>query len=110
MKNYVQPGETLTLTAPGDVAAGAGVMVGAIFGVAQHAALTGEPLVLVRRGVFTLPKINAQAWTVGARVYWNNATAALTTAASGNTLVGAAVEAAADPSATGMVVLDGAVR
>lgn len=34
MKNYVQPGNTITLTAPDTVASGDGLIVGSIFGVA----------------------------------------------------------------------------
>ena len=34
MKNYIQPGNTITLTAPYDVNSGDGLLVGAIFGVA----------------------------------------------------------------------------
>ena len=33
MKNYVQPGNTITLTAPYAVASGDGLLVGAIFGI-----------------------------------------------------------------------------
>jgi len=38
MKNYVQPGNTITLTAPYAVASGDGLLVGAIFGVASGTA------------------------------------------------------------------------
>ena len=34
MKNYVQPGNTITLTAPYAVVSGDGLLVGSIFGVA----------------------------------------------------------------------------
>ena len=110
MKNWIQPGEHITLPAPAAVVGGAGVLVGGIFGIAQGNAGIGEPVVLVRRGVFTLPKTSAQAWTVGAKVYWDAANAVVTTTASGNTLIGAAVEIAANPSATGIVLLDGTIR
>lgn len=110
MKNWIQPGEHLTLSAPAAVDGGTGVLVGAIFGVAQGDAALGEPMVLVRRGVFELAKVSAQAWTAGAKVYWDAAGAAVTTTASGNTLIGVAVEAAANPSTTGIVLLDGAIR
>ena len=42
MKNYVQPGKTITLAAPYAVAAGDGLLVGAIFGVATATAGNGE--------------------------------------------------------------------
>jgi len=107
MKNFIQPGENISVPAPADVASGAGVLVGSLFGVSTGAALSGESVTLVRRGVFELPKISAQAWTVGAKIYWNNTAKECTTVTSGNTLVGLAVQAAADPSDTGIVLLDG---
>lgn len=110
MKNYIQPGENLTLTMAAEVASGDGVLVGSIFGVAQGDAAVGEPVVLVRRGVFSLPKVSAQAWTAGAAVYWDDTAKVLTTVATGNQLVGAAVEDAENPSATGVALLDGTIR
>ncbi|MEJ6397038.1 DUF2190 family protein [Yoonia sp. 208BN28-4] len=110
MKNYVNEGKAITVTAAAAVASGAGVLAGALFGVAQGDAEAGEPLVLVRCGQFDLAKTSAQAWTVGAKLYWDNSNNVVTTAASGNTLIGCAGAAAANPSATGTVILDGAVR
>jgi len=41
MKNFVQPGKTITLTAPYAVTSGDGLLVGSVFGVAAGtAALT----------------------------------------------------------------------
>jgi predicted RecA/RadA family phage recombinase len=85
-------------------------LVGGIFGVAQETVLSGADVVLVRRGVFTHAKTAAQAWTVGAKLYWDDTNKVFTTTASGNTLVGAAAVAAANPTDTGTVVLDGAIR
>lgn len=110
MKNFVSPGENITLAAPYDRSAGEGALVGAVFGVAQEDVLSGADVVLVRRGVFEMAKTSAQAWTVGAKIYWDDANKVCTSTASGNTLVGAAAAAAANPSATGTVLLDGAVR
>ncbi|WP_273281068.1 DUF2190 family protein [Pseudooceanicola atlanticus] len=110
MKNFVQQGENVTLAAPYDVASGAGAKVGSIFGVAQHDAEEAADVVLARRGVYDLAKTSAQAWTVGAKVYWDDTNKVCTTVASGNTLIGAAMEVAADPSATGRVLLDGTAR
>lgn len=107
MKNYVQPGDTIAVTAAADVQSGQGVLVGTLFGVAQNAALTGAELLLVTRGVFDLPKVGSQAWTVGASVYWDNANTRCTTSASGNTLIGNAVAAVGSGAgeATGRVRL-----
>lgn len=110
MKTYHQPGNALPVTAPADVNSGDGVLVGSLFGVAGHDALSGESVVIHRYGVYTLPKLEAQEWTQGVKVYWDSGNAHLTTASSGNKLVGTVAQAAANPSTTGVVVLDGAAR
>lgn len=93
MKNFVQPGRTVTLPAPYTVASGAGLLVGALFGVANYAALANEPVEADVEGVFDLPKANNEAWTIGAKVYWDNTAKVCTVAAAGgaNTLIGAAL-------------------
>ncbi len=65
MKNYVQPGNTITLTAPYAVASGDGLLVGSIFGIAAGAAALGEPVETTLVGVFDITKVGSQAWTVG---------------------------------------------
>ena len=93
MKNFVQPGENITVSAPYALASGAGALVGALFGVAANAAENGATVVLKTEGVFDLPKVGSQAWTVGAKVYWDNTNKYLTTTSAGNTLVGVAMAA-----------------
>ncbi|WP_369757766.1 DUF2190 family protein [Falsihalocynthiibacter sp. CO-5D18] len=110
MKNYVQAGNSISLTAAAAAASGAGVLVGSLFGVANNAAAIGETVTLVRKGVFTLPKVSAQAWTVGVKIYWDDSAKLCTTVVSTNKLVGCAVAVAADPSGEGTVLLDGAAR
>ncbi|WP_282052768.1 DUF2190 family protein [Phaeobacter inhibens] len=110
MKNYVKPGDHLPVIAPADVKSGGLVKVGALTGIAQHDALAGEEVEIVRKGCFTLPKVSAQAWAQGAKIYWITADAKCTTTASGNTLIGAAVLDAANPSDSGLVLLDGVIR
>lgn len=110
MKNFIQPGENLTLPAPSDVTSGQLVAVGSIVGVAQATVAAGQPVVLVRRGVFALPKATGQAWTAGTKIYRSADDGTLTTTATGNTLVGAVVEAAAAGDAAGNVLLDGVIR
>lgn len=107
MKNYVMPGDLITLAAPYDVASGAGALVGTLFGVAEYTALSGAQVVLCTRGVFTMAKVSAQAWTVGADIYWDNAAKNCTTTSASNTLIGKAIEAASNPSSTGVVRLNG---
>ena len=95
MKNYVQPGNTITLTAPYAVTSGDGLLVGAIFGVAAGDADSGATVETALVGVFDITKIGSQAWTVGAKVYWDDTNKRCTTVATDNTLIGVAVDAVA---------------
>jgi predicted RecA/RadA family phage recombinase len=109
MKNAIQAGNIVTLTAPADVSAGAGVLVGSIFGVAATTVLSGASVECDTVGVFELAKVSAQQWaTVGLLIYWDNSAKNVTTTASTNKLIGVNVATAANPSATGKVRLNGA--
>lgn len=109
MRNHVQPGNTLTLPAPADVSSGDGVLIGSIFGVANGDAESGDPVDIDVVGVFDLPKTSALAIAIGEKVYWDNTAKVVVKTASGNTLIGAAVTAAANPSASVNVRLNGTV-
>jgi predicted RecA/RadA family phage recombinase len=91
MKNFVQPGEVVGIPAPADVLSGAGVLVGALFGVALTDAASGQEVQIRVSGVVDLPKVGSQAWTVGALIYWNGT--ACTSVASTNKLIGVAIVA-----------------
>ena len=95
MKNFIQPGNTITLTAPYAVASGDGLLVGAIFGVAAGSAASGDPVEAALIGVFDITKVGSQAWTVGAKVYWDDTNKRCTTVSTDNTLVGVAIAAVA---------------
>src|SRR5687767_14263801 len=105
MNTYTQKGEVLSVTAPYDVASGAGAKVGQIFGVAAATALSGAAVRLVTEGVFTLAKTSAQAWAVGDLIYWDNTLKVCTTTAGLNKRIGVATAVAANPSSTGSVRL-----
>lgn len=105
--NYVQLGNTLTIPAPATVASGAGVLVGSIFGIAAGDAESGADFDLETRGVFEMPKVSALAIAIGDKVYWDDTAKLVNKTASGNTLIGVAVTAAANPSATVNVRLNG---
>jgi predicted RecA/RadA family phage recombinase len=95
MKNFVQPGDIVTVLAPATVASGQMCRVGLIAGVATHAAASGAPLELATRGVFDVTKAGSQAWTVGAAIYGVGTTTLVATTATttGNILLGTAVAA-----------------
>ena len=107
MKNYIQTGVNITLAAPEAVISGQGVIVGNIFGIASGDAAINEDVDLVTEGVFELPKVGANNFTMGAKVYFDDATNLVTTTASGNTYIGVAIEAAAASTATVRVRLNG---
>lgn len=108
MLNFIQNGKTITLLAPYDVASGAGLLVGSIFGVATNTAVSGAEVETLLEGVCSLAKTSAQAWTVGALIYWDDTNKVCTTTATDNTLIGVATAIAANPSSTGNVRLNGA--
>ena len=110
MKNYIHPGQNLTLTASADLKSGQGLLIGALFGVVQSAVSAGEAFVLCRGGVYALPKATGAAWAEGDKLYWNDTAKELTKTASGNTLVGAAVSVAIAEAAVGEILLDGVIR
>lgn len=91
MRNYEQPGQVITVTAPADVASGQGVLVGDLFGVAQAAALSGQPVEIVTEGVFTLPKVSGTAINEGVRVFWDSTAGNVTTTTTSNRVIGWAV-------------------
>jgi len=107
MRNYVQPGVALTLPAPADFASGDVVIIGSIIGIAAETVLSGADLDVETQGVFTLPKVSALAIAIGDKLYWDAGAKLVTKTASGNTLLGAAVTAAANPSGTVNVRLNG---
>ncbi len=106
-KNYVQPGETITLIAPYNVSSGGGLLVGSIFGVALADAASGAPVEARRTDVFDLAKATGQSWTQGAKLYWDNTARNVTPTATSNTLIGAAAQAQASSDAVGRVLVTG---
>lgn len=104
MKNYIQPGDTLTVPAPtGGVLSGAPVIIGSLISIAVSTAAVGVAVAVKTKGVFELPKVSAQAWTIGVPVYWDATAGNATTTSSANTLIGYATEVAANPSGVGRV-------
>ncbi len=107
MKNFIAKGDVVVLAAPtGGVTSGQAVKVGELFGIAQVSAAEGADVPIVLEGVYDLPKTSAQAWAVGARIYWDATNGECTTTSTSNKLIGAAVLAAANPSNTGRVLLN----
>lgn len=110
MKNYVQPGNIITLTAPYAVTSGDGLLVGAIFGVASGTVALGEAVETAVEGVYDLKKVASQAWAAGDKIYWDNTAKNTTKTLTSNTLIGVATEAVAGGATDliGRVRLNGA--
>lgn len=109
MKNYIQPGDCITVPAPaGGTVSGDLYKVGGLVGVATTTEAEGQPVVLKTTGVFELDKINGQAWAVGDVIFMNGTSRMATNvSASGVFRIGVVTEVAANPSAVGRVRLDG---
>lgn len=108
MKNYLGPGQTVTLTAPsGGVVKGQGYQIGQLFVVACETKAQTLPFEAMLTGVFTLPKADGggSAWVEGARLYWDGDEGAL--AGSGQIAIGYALAAADDNADEGIVLLTG---
>ena len=109
MKNYVKEGDTLTLAAPYNVVAGAGALVGSVFGVAACDLLSTVVGEFQIEGVFDLAKASGEI-TQGAKVYWDDSAKNVTTTAQSNTLIGVAEVLALTGDTTCRVYVDGAIR
>lgn len=100
MVNYIQKGDTITVTAPYAVLSGAGVLVGSLFGVASNDSLiSATDLEIATVGVFDLAKTSALAITAGDLLYWDDAAKELNKTTTG-VPVAVAVSDAANPSST----------
>ncbi|MBK5933179.1 putative RecA/RadA family phage recombinase [Rhodovulum imhoffii] len=104
MRNYVQPGDTITIPAPGPVLSGQIVTVGALTGIASGNAEIGENVALSVAGVFDLPKVDAEALALGDEVEVSGGE--VTALASGSRL-GVVIADAAANDATARVRLTG---
>lgn len=108
MINFKQPGDVLTLTAPAAVTGGAPVKVGSLVVVPVDDASASAQFQGYTHGVFELAKTTSQAWTEGAKIYWDDSGKKCTTTASTHVWIGHAVAAAGSDDTTGVVRLHGA--
>jgi predicted RecA/RadA family phage recombinase len=107
MRNFVQPGDVVTLVAPqGGVLSGAPVLVGSIFGVAAYDAIEAAEVEVAVVGVFDLPKAQG-GLSQGDPVFFAAATGLVGDTGPGTVLVGVAVEGAGADAPTARVRLNG---
>jgi len=102
MKNFVQEGNTITVTAPAVVTSGQLVVVGSIAGVAAFDAASGADVEVTVEGVFELPKVTTDVVAQGDKLYWDSGQLKLTkTAGTGSKpMVGVATAAAGNGGTT----------
>ena len=105
MKNFLSSGATITLTSAGAKTSGTPYVAGELVGVAGHSAATNEPVVLHLIGEYQLPKAAAQAWAIGAKLYWDDAAGNCTTTAGALKAIGHASLAALAADTVGTVRL-----
>lgn len=105
MKNWVQKGDYIDITAAGTLVAGAFFIANALRGVITSGVTVGQQTTVCTRGVFTLPKATGEAWTQGALLYWDSGNSRFTTTAGGNTLAAFAAAAAASADTIGSVAI-----
>lgn len=107
MKNFIQPGNVLTLTAPAALASGQGAAIGVLLAVATNAIASGAAGEFRVSGVIELPKDNSNI-AAGARVNWDVDPGQISTGSPTNgdlVGVGVAVAAAGTGAATVRVLL-----
>ena len=110
-KNYVTPGNVLTLTAPsGGVVSGVGYIIGGIFVIALGTAAEGDAFEGQRVGVFTLPKhadASGKDFAEGEAVFWDDTEKRLDKTGAAFFPVGYVASAAATDAETCELVLAG---
>lgn len=110
MKNYIQPGDVLTITNGATaVASGGGLLVGGRVAIATGAIAANAQGEVMVRGVFSHAKSTAagSGGAQGANAYWDNTARNFTAVATANTLAGYFAKACVDADTTCEVKLTG---
>lgn len=108
MRNYVQPGNTITAITPvGGCESGDPILLDHLFGVASTTQLAGDEVELGTTGIYELPKATG-AITAGQIAYFDDTAKNVTTVAATNMRIGIFVLPALEAAATARVRLDGA--
>lgn len=107
MKNFIQLGNTVSVTLSGSVTSGSGLLAGSLFGICSVDGASGDVIELQVEGVFQLPKTSANTPAQFAKAYWNNTAKEVTTTATDNTLIGVFMDALGSGTTTANVRLNG---
>jgi predicted RecA/RadA family phage recombinase len=107
MKNFIQNGDYIDITAPAEIESGEGVLIGDMFGVAVTDIANGAKGALAVKGVYALAKVTSDGGAAaGAPAYWDATAKKVTGVASGNVQVGLFTEANLTADATARVLLN----
>lgn len=103
--NYVQEGDTVTLTAPYDRTSGQGALVGSLFGIALAAVSNAAEGEFATEGVWDVTALSTATFAQGGKVYWDDSNKRCDDASTGNTYIGLAVTAKTNGQTTVRVKL-----
>lgn len=108
MKNFVQKGNYLEVTAPAAIASGEGVLIGDLFGVAVTDIANSENGILSVDGVYEIAKAIdvGSGGTIWAPAYFDATQKKVTAIATGNTQIGLFTETTLDAATSASVLLD----
>ena len=104
MNTQVNKGKSIEITAGAAIASGSLVLVGSLVGIAANTYAIGDNAVVWLLGTHIVPKA-AEAWTQGAKLYYDSTNKNITVTAGANTFAGYAATAAAIGDATGLILL-----
>lgn len=107
MQNYVQKGDTLTVTAPYALSSGDGCKVGVLFGIAAGDYESGAEAEIVTEGVFDITALSTDTASGSTLVsaYWDDTNKRVTTTASTHIKIGVIVAAKTSGETTARVAL-----
>lgn len=107
MKNFVQEGEVLTLTAPYAVSSGGGAKIGTnIFGIAVNDVANGATGEFAICGVFDITALSTDTGSAGTIWYWDDTNKRVTTTLTSNLKIGVGVNTKANGDTTARVRLN----
>lgn len=104
MKNFIQRGDIINVTAVAPVTAGDVVEIGAFLGVAVTSAAIGENFALDISNVFELPK-DGSVYLSGDPVFWDGSQIVQGDGGGANSFFGMVTEAAGAPAAKVRVLI-----
>jgi predicted RecA/RadA family phage recombinase len=104
VNNQVNRGKAIEITATAAISSGQPVLVGSLVGIASSKYAVGDTAVIWLYGAFLVNKA-AEAWTPGAKVYWDNTNNVFTVTAGANTFAGYASNAQLIGDTQGIVIL-----